>query len=323
MSRLDYSKWDKMEYSSDDEDNEENNNASKQPSVTRLDDGSRIHIGPSGSSISHDTTLSTPTPTSSETPISSVSPCSQQTSTTKAPSTIYKSSHTPEGGGFPITYSWKQTRQEVYLWLPIAHALKASALQVQYTSSTNNLRISTSNIDLLAGELKYKILQSTKENETEDLDWEVTTPPQAQGITSISSSSSSSSSTEDPPTLSLPVPLSSQKVLQIIFQKHVYTPGSVVWWSSIFATDDAIDVTQIPERLQMQKRGMQASPTTASPSTAPREGSDSSVSVSSTEQFAEAWKVAHGLFVEKVKTKEPITVYDDDDVECEQDEAGH
>lgn len=314
MSRLDYSKWDKFDYASSDE--EDDNRPYPQPTVTRLNDGDRIHIGPSGSSI--DSSNAPPAPslspshtgnesskkvgaTSSSEPPATAAAVPSSLPVNKAQDTIYRSSHTPEGGGFPITYKWKQTRQEVFLWVSIAHSLKASAIQVEYKATSNTLRISTNGIELIAGELNYKIIHE----EDSPLDWEITTAPTATSIPSEASTSTPA-----------------QKVIQIIFQKHVYTPGSVVWWSSIFSGDDPIDVTQIPERLRTQKTVRVSDPTATGVSATDVDSDVSAAAtthVSSSQSFADAWKEAHSLFTEKVKEKEQIEIYDDDEGE-EEDE---
>mmetsp|Transcript_13404 Transcript_13404/g.21979 ORF Transcript_13404/g.21979 Transcript_13404/m.21979 type:complete len:347 (+) Transcript_13404:149-1189(+) len=307
MSRLDYSKWDKFDYNSSDDEVDQTSN---QPIVTRLNDGATVHIGPSGSSIANNTpqnshTRPPPPSVQDDTLVddddeyeSSVPPlpCSAGIPISKARGTVYRSSHTPDEGGFPITYKWKQNRQEVCLWVSIASSLKASALKIEYNQDSNVLRISTNGIDILSGELKYKIDYSKEDG----LDWEITTPPN-NANTSPSSSSSSSNQ---------------EKVIQITFQKFVYTAGSVVWWSSVFATDDPIDVTQIPERLQTQKLVKNDKKPVDKDSE-----EEVQTKISSTESFAEAWKTAHALFTEKVKEKEPIVVeHDINDKVCDSDE---
>lgn len=306
MSRLDYSKWDKFDYDSSDD---ESNQGRRQPTVTRLDDGATIHIGPSGSSITSSGGSGQSPDVVTQSPVVPVvsqveevedeeefeneeeerqwereseaagppPACSAGVPVSKASGTIYRTSHTPDGGGFPITYKWKQSRNEVYLWVSIASSLKASALKVEYDPKSNFLRISTNGFDILSGELKYKIEYS----EDDGIDWEITEAPRMN-------EDSNNSTTH--------------KAVQITFQKHVYTPGSVVWWSAVFSSDDSIDVSQIPERMRTQKLVSTKNP----------EG-DKVTNISSTESFAEAWKTAHAMFTEKVKEKEPIEVYDDDD----------
>ncbi len=66
-----------------------------------------------------------------------------------------------------------------------------------------------------------------------------------------------------------------QKKIKIIFIKHIYIPGSIIWWSRCFINDPEIDTTTIPARNMRQ--------------------------VQQTSNFAEIWRESNQKFIEEMK----------------------
>jgi hypothetical protein len=96
-----------------------------------------------------------------------------------------------------------------------------------------------------------------------------------------------------------------KKYFQIVLKKFEYLPGSVFWWSCVFKGDPEIDVSKIAGRKV-------ASAATASSTTA------AGGSGSATPTFADNWKKANEMFLEKVaaREREIIDVSIDNEEEC-------
>ena len=314
MSGFDYSKWDNIVCSSDEDDDEEDCG----PRVTRLEEGAQVNISPSGASITHNNNNKKMINKNDESNnnkknikndgednnkvmmmmnndednkkmINQNDGSNNNKEMTDKDNVndidhIYKSSHSPHDGGFPVTYKWRQTRQEVFLWVAVSSSLKTSSIKVNYTKSSNILTVTTNGIEIISGELKYKI----DYDDEDGVDLEVITTPQSLQVVDIDKTDNSH-----------------QRVIQLIFQKHIYTPGSVIWWSSVFVNDDPIDVTTIPERLRCQKKAKVSE----------NNQSTTSCNVTTSDNFADTWKKAHDMFIEKVKRKDKVNVdqFDDDD----------
>ena len=334
MSGFDYSKWDIIVCSSDEDDEEECG-----PRVTRLEEGAQVNISPSGASITHNNNNkminkndesnnnnnkknnnnkninknikndgednnkmmmmmnndednkmvinendeSNNNNNNNDKNINKNKEMTDKDNVNDIDH-IYKSSHSPHDGGFPVTYKWRQTRQEVFLSVAVSSSLKTSSIKVNYTKSSNILTVTTNGIEIISGELKYKI----DYDDEDGVDWEIMTTPQSLQLVDIDKTDNSQ-----------------QRVIQLIFQKHIYTPGSVIWWSSVFVNDDPIDVTTIPERLRCQKKAKVSE----------NDQSTTSCNVTTSDNFADTWKKAHDMFIEKVKRKDKVNVdqFDDDD----------
>lgn len=84
-----------------------------------------------------------------------------------------------------------------------------------------------------------------------------------------------------------------KKYFQLTVKKYEYIPGSVFWWSCVFKGDSEIDVSTISGRRQATLSAGAASATGKSPT------------------FAENWKKANEMFLEKVAAREHNEGVDD------------
>lgn len=146
---VDYSKWDSFgdDLSDSDED--------RKPTVTKLNDRSKVHIGPNGVTITADDVVKS-------------SSLSEKCTTLV---TIKKSSNKSKNGGKTDSFDWSQDRYEVLIQasLPLLPSgARVPDITLKYDVESQILEFSLDKLILLGGTLRYPI-----EGLAEDIDWEM------------------------------------------------------------------------------------------------------------------------------------------------------
>mmetsp|Transcript_8944 Transcript_8944/g.13440 ORF Transcript_8944/g.13440 Transcript_8944/m.13440 type:complete len:223 (+) Transcript_8944:51-719(+) len=154
------------------------------------------------------------------------------------PCSAASSSRRFKATGSAPTHTWEQDRQEVTLWIPVDSTLKGADVVISVEESMFTVQSKTEVI--LSKELRYKV-----EVPEDGVDWELIT---TDGV----------------------------KQLKVTLVKHVYIPGSVIWWSNVFNGDPEVDVSQIEGRKKSS--------------------------------FKDNWEQAHAMFREKKNMREQVNV---------------
>eukprot|EP01041_Mallomonas_annulata_P011452 gene11452-23951_t len=141
---VDYSKWDTFCENLSDDDEE------RMPSVTKLDDSSKIHIGPKGVSIS-------------STPEKATKNC------------LHNEKDENFSGGKTSNFDWDQSRQDVYIEAGVPFESKSSKIRPILNEGDLSFWLESNKI--LGGKLKYPI----EENSADDVDWELMTRTNTSG----------------------------------------------------------------------------------------------------------------------------------------------
>ena len=144
---VDYSKWDS--YAADISDSDDDDHM---PSVTKLEDSSKVQIGPQGVTVisAHDNS----TVTSSQ-----------------------KKSGTDDGsGGKTNAFSWTQNRDEVFIKSPLPVGVRSSNIKCSYDDG--DIHVYISGLEIFGGKLKHPI-----ERESDDIDWEIIDDSKSSNIT--------------------------------------------------------------------------------------------------------------------------------------------
>lgn len=158
---VDYSKWDHIDVSDDDEDDVDVA-ATASPCVTRLDDGARVTIGPDGSSI--------------------IPHVSRKANCSSSGKIETSSSANCKNGWSCDLYSWSQDRYEVKVQssaLPLT--TKASDVSLKVTEKS--IQVTLQGMLLFGGELQHSIAIDDDDLSSGGIDWEVSTGEHGRFIT--------------------------------------------------------------------------------------------------------------------------------------------
>ena len=280
---MNYSKWDKFEVSSDEE--EERGLCD----VTDLGGPTSVQInGPNIKFLKK--------PTQAEAPVIKA----------KTQACNESSSKVQEGDDFVRreAYKWCQSRDDVTIVIPLAVGLRSKDLQVSLRGADKDdnsaaapskpiltIRATTGTgllTTLLQGALQYPIVpQDMSEC------WEVLT---VGGSSSGSSGSSGSSS---------------DRQIELTLRKQSPIPGAVQWWTRVLEAEPPIDPTTVPARLRMQSQQV--------PRKAAEEGAGGQENEKEKEKeqkekqqqsFQDVWQQAHAMFRSQVKNKENMHAVD-------------
>ncbi|GMI41312.1 hypothetical protein TeGR_g6439 [Tetraparma gracilis] len=288
MSGFSYSKWDNLDCSSS-EDEDEGDASS--PSVTRLDSPSQVTFGGGAANAT-----ATPSPSSasssassSAAPSSAIPELSSKLSKIDfvPPSPARSSPATTNGGSFshspsppdpsspPATLIWSQTRSTVSISTPLPPSTLASALSVAISNahpfSSRHSAVGTPSPAVLTATLNstnplfslplpHPVFTGDEEDEDAALDWEIET-------------------------------FQTSRFLTVTLNKAVPMVGVVVWWPTCVVSGAEIDVSAIQARAGGKKNAATGL------------------------TMKETWDEAHKLFKEKVKgrEKQEVEVPDGDD----------
>lgn len=145
---VDYSKWDSFAADLSDSDDD------GKPIVTKLNDRSKVHIGPSGVSITSNTDES----------LSNSLSLNQATLESTKKLSFEKS----DNGGTTDLFHWNQTRYEVQIYALLPKEARACDVKVQYDPESKLLEFSLRESKIFGGILNYPI-----EGMADDIDWEI------------------------------------------------------------------------------------------------------------------------------------------------------
>jgi hypothetical protein len=206
---VDYSKWNNFH---DSEDEDERDGESDHPIVHQYDQPQRITIGPKGTSFQSSTTSTTPAP------VRGISTVLERNTNNEISSD--QLNETP-------THSWKQTRHEAEIWIPIPFNTKVSEISIRLFQK-KVLQIRIGSLEYFSKEFKYEV----------EVEEESTTKGGGSG------------SRGDSVIIDEWEVLTKRELKQIklCFVKHQYLAGTTIWWSTCFVDDPVIDVMSIPER---------------------------------------------------------------------------
>jgi hypothetical protein len=276
MSRkIDYSKWDKMDFGSDDESSSSKEGNTRQPIVTRLHEPSKVtfssqqglkieesHVQPS-----HQASL-VPTETITH-PKESMKKSANRLSMLTRNGSKYVDPKTNQ-----VVY-WSQDRKEVILSIVFDHTSISSKYIVVETTGSLKYEDRYSAVGATSkGELIVKVITPEKSQillqgylaypyhlpEGEDnVDWEINATD------------------------------ANMKLIRITFLKAVPMQGLTVWWSRPLLHFSEIDVVSDIEG---------------------RADTNSSKTQSKQDEWKQAWDEAHRLFKEKVKNREKDVILD-------------
>ena len=303
---LDYSKWDKMDFSDDeDDDGQDTISSSHGPRVTRLDGPSRVTCTPNGSvEIQENASVPTTTMTTTNVPAVDVSNDSLETNT--IPSRNPKSSTiaphevdriekrlTKNGGSYldPATKNtifWSQDRKEVIL--TISYDFKSIR--------SKDIRVN------LSGAIPYQDRCAAVSNPNSTAS---DANPDSKGSLTVMGGERQEivllqgelphfvylSEGEEEMDWEIDVTDPDRKLIKITFLKAVPMSGVVIWWSRPLLHFPEIDVVKDIEGRGSMSKG-DVSPSVSVPS--------------KQEQMKEAWEEAHRMFREKIKKKELKTI---------------
>jgi hypothetical protein len=219
---VDYSKWNNFHDSSDDE--SEGDERSGQPIVHHYDQAQSITIGPNGTTFqdSNNRSISAALAPAAvpSTDIGTIKSTDLERKRTQPMNNEQQLNETP-------THSWKQTRHEVEIWIPIPFMTKVSEIVIELIDKKLlRVRLNSSS-EYFSQEFKYKV----------EVDEEDQRQGQGQDGVSISVISDWEIITKN-----------GTKQIKLSFVKHQYLSGSTIWWSACFVGDPVIDVLSIPER---------------------------------------------------------------------------
>ncbi len=290
---IDYSKWDKMDFSDDDE--ESTDSAQRQvPRVTRLDEPSRVTCNPDGSVNITEATTATPNEKSQSQGSYSLVEQIAFTSSSEAKSNDTSVGQrigllTRNGGSFldpstNVESFWSQDRHEVVfcvafdpskimsrdICVKVKGALnfvdrfaavggdKVIDSQNTKSKSKGEINITTVNgSNIFRGHLAYSIYLPEGE---EEVDWEIdATDPR-------------------------------KKLIKITLLKALPMQGLTIWWSKPMLNYPEIDVLK-----DIEGRGDQS-------------GREGTTTQSKQEQMKATWDEAHRLFREKIKKREKQSI---------------
>ena len=219
MSRIDYSKWDKMDFSDDDESSSSSFDDAT-PRITRLDEPSRLTVSPKGATLEH-------------------APKTEKRAPKVEMSTVHQSGNrfdnrmklmVKNGASHvdPVSKNkvwWSQDRGEVIIRISYNQSIASRDIKVKILGGLNyedryascmpegkpKLMVSAvgKDVPILEGDLEYNVYFPEGED---TLDWEI--------------------DVTDP----------SRKLIQITLLKAVPMQGLTVWWSRPLAHFPAIDV---------------------------------------------------------------------------------
>uniref|UniRef100_A0A7S3PZ41 CS domain-containing protein n=1 Tax=Chaetoceros debilis TaxID=122233 RepID=A0A7S3PZ41_9STRA len=290
MSGIDYSKWDKMDFSDSECDSSDDDRDNDFPAVTRLDEPSSVTYSQNGISVKPQVAVEIPSRQDGAEKNSSKSPPEQsttmpipiQSSKTKSGIDII----TKNGGRFidPVTSKdvvyWSQDRNEVVVSILFDHkSIESRNIRLDVRGALNygdrhsavgedkgNLKISvveagggnkdTLPLEIFEGRLAYSIHYAEGED---DLDWEIMTTSEGS------------------------------KLIRVTLLKSVPMQGLTIWWNRPFLHFPMIDVVS-----DIEGRG---------PSLGDTIGSGSDNKKSQHEEWKKTWDEAHDSFRDKVKNR--------------------
>lgn len=264
---IDYSKWDKIDYGSDDEDSSVNEEA---PAVTRLDESSSVTFSSNGVSIAPSPTIQKEKEISSKPPVQNDSSISKNVKKRKICTKNGSSYVDPKSGNEIL---WSQDRNEVNISIiydcntiaskdirvkihgALSYQDRFSAVGTEniidgVEGSKGKLIVTAKGCDepLLQGYTGYPVYLPQDE---EEIDWEID------------------------------VTDSNMKMIRITLLKAVPMQGLTVWWSRPLIHFPEIDVVS----------GIEG-----------RTSSNSNKDKH--DQWKQSWEEAHRMFKEKIKNKE-------------------
>jgi hypothetical protein len=230
-----------------DSDSDEDENSNK-PLVQHFNQPTSITIGPTGPSYEPTSTSFAPAVLDhrdlDREEHSSSQPIPSVSASSQAPFQLYE---TP-------THNWQQTRYDVTIWIKnLPYQTKVSDLKIDVRNKKFLCIQLNSSIIFFEKEFKYEINETNLIND--GIDWEI-----------ISNETTH------------------EKHIKLIFQKHQYLPGSVIWWNACFVGDEEIDVMAIPER-KLSTNGKRQK-----------------------QEFSTVWKEANELFQKKIQQNERCSV---------------
>ena len=180
--RIDYSKWDHMNWNDDDDEDDETDTSRRNPRITRLDQPSRVTAQHDGTLwIEPETLAPTATTIASATSKTNktITEWTQQGGTTKLPN----KTATKDTGGDEIQLYWSQDRYNVILRLQLPTTVLAKHVSVylsgavlnyadRYTASGDpraTLHVTVHSLSLLTSKLPYPIHYA--EHDDNNVDW--------------------------------------------------------------------------------------------------------------------------------------------------------
>jgi hypothetical protein len=339
---VDYSKWDKMKFSDDEEEGGpdddidagaieddigggagcESIRGAGNTRVHRFDQPTTVSIGPSGATASSSGS-GAKAPSEAAKPALPNMPERSVFGTSKAP---VDEAAIAASGSILETHSWHQSRDEVVLYIPvfgssIAPGSLASIKAADLTVTISKLPESSSPAETASLSIINKRTCDTIINKpfkfrialnSEDgiVDWELIRFPRLL---------------PGPPLCGQSAPAAGVDVphVKIVLKKFQYIPNSVFWWSCVFEGDPTIDVTKIAAR----HRGH--TPATTSTTSIGKEGAvagrQQAITASKDDAgqpgsaFQVAFQEAQAAFLERVKQREAIPLHLGDEAEVDRD----
>ena len=213
-SVLDYSKWDNLEVSDDEEEQD-----SWKPQVHRLDKPTSVTFG--GPGDASDTGVefeyvnsSEPASSSASSASSAISaPTTTTTSTTSTTTTDPLVDKRITNGASADTHMWSQTRSEITIRVRVPSSVRAKDVNIQVNEETS-LLVSLLKETHVQGILSFPVVPVP---DFLDLDWEI----ERDDVTYI----------------------------RITLQKKIVASQVIVWWNRIFKHEDPqLDVTELEGR---------------------------------------------------------------------------
>mmetsp|Transcript_38422 Transcript_38422/g.39099 ORF Transcript_38422/g.39099 Transcript_38422/m.39099 type:complete len:240 (+) Transcript_38422:245-964(+) len=203
---VDYSKWDSFAADLSDSDEEPT------PSVKKLEDGSKVHIGPTGVSLS-----------SADAKDSNIISAPLTSSLSSTDKNVDKDT---ENGGSTEKFRWSQSREEIMIRCDVPSSIRAADILYDYHEESRNLVFRFKDEILFEGKLKYPI-----DLPEEGLDWELHDKKKSR-IEEIEGIEESKRERE----------------IVVNLRKKCVIAGATLWWSCVFQGDPEIDVTAIQGR---------------------------------------------------------------------------
>ena len=211
---VDYSRWNKIDFSDSEDDDNDAQGRGGGPTVTTLDHHEQVRIDSTGISL-----LPPVSSFSSTFSSSSLPPSSSSSLASKPPRSNRAVDHSDDWNKCSARdFQWRESKNEVFLLIPVVSNQRASELIIKFDSLTRTLSVEKCGASLLEGKLRYEIAKDPEDI----LDWEL-----------VSNSSLN------------------EKYISIVLQKKSPLPNTNIWWSCVFEGDEEIDVTQIKARQEI------------------------------------------------------------------------
>ena len=232
---VDYSKWNNIDVSDDEDDDD------IAPKVTKFDKAGKFHIGPQGSTFFDNDDDFNRFQSNSSSSCSSSSNSGMKSKVEEVDVDILTT--WSKNGSLLDRYIWGQNKNDVIIRYEYYHLLilviilihlhrvaldnivKAADIKVSLEGKILNIT-SKSNQDILSGTLSYEVIRNQEDEDA--LDWEIISiKPQNFKLSGI---------------------INFTRFMEITLKKKSPFSDATIWWSRVFENDPEIDVSTISDR---------------------------------------------------------------------------